>query len=462
MSRSFGLAIALGFITLVTTPIFADDGPQYRWMREIELPEIAATTLVSVPLDSHFFMSTRDGWPDVRLSNNHDQSVAFSIQAAYDKKAKTVRQTWPAQNLAAKVDTATGLRVELALRDDDPLPNGIRIITPLRDFEHQVRVESSTDGNSWTSAGPPSLIFDYSRYVDTRNDFVPLNAANHRRFRLIIEDVTAEQESLLLELHRRLRGADEIDRTENTTIVRRPFRIDRVEFYRDIETEVSSCQQRAKYPTSNFVVAEREKDHQTLLTFDTKREPISELKVITDSENFSRAATVEAEVEDVNGKLAWKAISHGTLTRFSVGSIQRNELTLSIRESHASRYRVLIENRDSPALAITGVELSGPLYELMFLASSDQKFTLQYGSPEAKAGHYDTAALQAALLQGSTRSMAKLASPTENQNVPADQDRRWVPWNDNRVLVGGIFALTLLLGWGLYTAGKRIELPAEK
>ena len=123
---------------------------------------------------------------------------------------------------------------------------------------------------------------------------------------------------------------------------------------------------------------------------------------------------------------------------------------------------MLIENRDSPALAITGVELSGPLYELMFLASSDQKFTLQYGSPEAKAGHYDTAALQAALLQGSTRSMAKLASPTENQNVPADQDRRWVPWNDNRVLVGGIFALTLLLGWGLYTAGKRIELPAEK
>ena len=460
MSRSIHPGIVLCFITLVTTPILAEDCPQYRWMRDVELPEIATTTLVSIPLDSHLFMSTRDGWPDVRLNNNRDQSVAFLIQAAYDLKARTVRQTWPAQNLAAKVDSVIGLQVELVLRDDDPLPSGIRIITPLRDFEHQVRVESTADGNSWTSAGPPTLIFDYSRYVDARNDFVHVKNGKHRRFRLIFEDVTAEQESLLLELHRRLRGANEIDRTEDTTIVRRPFRIDRVEFYRDDETSVNSHQQRTKYPTSNFLVSEHEKDHQTVLTFDTKREPISEIKVITDSENFSRAATVEAEFEEMNGKLEWRVISNGTLTRFSVGSIQKDELTLSIRETHASRYRVLIDNRDSPPLTITGVELSGPLYELMFLASADQKFALQYGSPDAKAGRYDTAALQAALSQGAERITAKLASPGENQIAP--QSRHWVPWNDTSVLLGGIVALTLLLGWGLYAAGKRIELPEEK
>ena len=462
MSRSIGPAIVFCFIPLVTMPVVAEEVAQYRWTRDVELSEIAATTLVSIPLDSHFFMSTRDGWPDVRLKNSLDQSVAFLIQAAYDLKARTVRQTWPAQNLTAKVNTAVGLQVELALRDDDPLPSGIRIITPLRDFEHQVRVESSADGNSWTSAGPPSLIFDYSRYVDARNDFVPVKADSHRRFRLIIEDVTAEQESLLLELHRRLRGANEIDRTEDTTIVRRPFRIDRVEFYRDDEKSVNSHQQSAKYPASNFAVTEREKEHQTLLTFETMREPVTEINVITKSENFSRFATVEAEFEEINGKLEWRVISTGTLTRFSVGSIQKHELTLSIRESHASRYRVAIDNRDSPPLTVTGVELSGPLYDLTFLASIDQKFALQYGSPDVKAGQYDTAALQAAILQGSKRLTAKLASPVENQNAPVDQSRRWVPWNDTRVLVGAIIALTLLLGWGLYTAGKRIELPTEK
>ena len=462
MSRLSGFAGVLYFMPLVAMSGVAESAPVYRWQRDVQLPEISETTLIGIPLDSHFFIETRSGWPDVRLKNSSDQPVAFLIQTAWDLKSRTVRQTWPAQNLAAKVNATTGLQVELALRQNDPLPTGIRIITPLRDFEHQVRVESSADGNSWTSAGPPSLIFDYSRYVDARNDFVPLRSGNHRRYRLIIDDVTAEQESLLLDLHRRLRGANEIDRTENTTIIQRPFRIDQVDFYRDDEMSVSSHQQRTTYPTSNFVVTEHEKDHQSVLTFDSMREPITEIKVITDSENFSRSATVEAEVEDVYGKLAWQLISNGTVTQFSLGSIKRQELILSIRESHASRYRVLIDNRDSPPLAISGVELSGPLYELMFLASAAQKFTLQYGSPDVKAGHYDTAALQASLSQGSTRITATLDSPRENQNVPANQSPRWVPWNDTRVLLSGIVALTLLLGWGLYTAGKRIEPSSEK
>jgi Protein of unknown function (DUF3999) len=457
MSRSPGFAVMLCLMSMVASHILADDGLQYRWVRDIELPEIAVTTLVGVPLDSDFFMATRDGWPDVRLKNDRDQTVAFLIQASHELTSKTVRQTWPVQKLAAKVDAATGLQVEISLRDNDPLPTGIRIMTPLRDFEHQVRVESSADGNVWISAGPPSLIFDYTRHVDARNDFVPITPGNHRLFRLIIEDVTAEQESLLLELHRRLRGETEIDRSENTKIVRRPFRIDRVEFYRDDETSVSSRQQKTKYPASNFGLEENEKDHQTVLTFETKREPITEIKLITESENFSRSAAIEVEVNDINGKPAWRVISNGTLTRFSVGSIQRKELTLLIPECHGSRYRVRIDNRDSPPLSIGGVELSGPRYELMFLASAAQKFNLQYGSKDAKAGQFDTAALQAALSQGATRITAKSGSPRENQNLPDDRRRRWAPWNDTRVLLGGIVALTLLLGWGLYSAGKRID-----
>ncbi len=43
--------------------------------------------------------------------------------------------------------------------------------------------------------------------------------------------------------------------------------------------------------------------------------------------------------------------------------------------------------------------------------------------------------------------------------APADLGRPWQPWNDTRVLLGGIIALTLLLGWGLFHAGRHIEPP---
>lgn len=455
MRRFVGLLVAL----LVPTWAIAEDAPVYRWLREIDLPEITTATPVGVPLDSHFFQATRDGWPDVRLRDDRNAPMAFLIRAAHDLKTRTVRQSWPAEQLAAKVDADIGLQVDLMLREKEPSPSGVQIITPLRDFEHQVRVEWSDDGRTWAAAGPATLIFDYSQHVDARNVLVPFDADSHRRFRLIIADVTAEQQSQLLELHRRLRGADEVDRTERTAIARRPFRIDRIEFYRDDAKVESSELQTATYPTADFAVTENEQKHQTILTFNTQREPITEIKVLTQAENFSRAATVEAELEDVNGKFKWQPLAQGTLTRFSVGTIQREELKLTIRETHAVHYRVVIENRDSPPLAVAGVELTGPRYELTFLASPHRNMTLEYGSPDAKAGRYDTAALQAALSQGQAVTQAQWQPPRENVNAPTDQGRAWQPWNDPRVLFGGIIALTLLLGWGLFRAGRRLDIP---
>lgn len=446
-----------GLIAILLSPLLsaAEDAPIFRWRRDIDLPEIAETTPVGVPLDSHFFHATRDGWPDVRLRDDRNESVGYLIRAAHDPKSRTIRQTWSAEQQAAKVNAAAGLQVDLVLRDKEPSPSGATIITPLRDFEHQVQVQFSDDGQTWTAAGPTALIFDYSKYVDARNVLVPFNAGNHRHFRLTIADVTAEQESQLLELHRRLRGSDEIDRTERTTIARRPFRIDRIEFYRDESRIESGKLQTTTYPAVDLVVTEHEKRRQTVVTFVTRREPVTEIKMLTEMKNFSRAATVEMELEDVNGKLAWHPLTQGTLTRFSVGTIQREELTLAIRESRAVHYRVVIENRDSPPLAFTRVELAGPVYELTFLANSKRKMTVEYGASGAQAGRYDTAALQAALSQGQSVTQAQWQPPRENLNVPG---LAWKPWNDTRVLFGSIVALTLLLGWGLFRAGKRIDI----
>ena len=443
---------------LVGSTLYAAAGvPEYRWLRDVALPEITTTTLVAVPLDSHFFESTREGWPDVRLRNDRNESVGFLIRAAHDTKTRTVREFWTAEQASARVDANAGLQVELVRRDKEPAPTGIRIVTPLRDFEHQVRVESSSDGETWTSAGPASLIFDYSRFVDARNDLVSLDAGAARRFRLTIEDVTAEQESVLKELHRRLRGSDEISRTERTTIARRPFRVDRIEFYRDSERVESSRLKTTDYPATNFTVTQNEKEHQTIVVFDTHREPITEVTVNTTAENVSRETRVEVEVEETNGQKAWKAITHGTVTRLSIGTIERDVRTLTIPETRSIHYRVVNENRDSAPIPITGVELRGPQYQLLFLASPAQKATVEYGSSTAEPGHYDTAALQASLSAGHAPLEATLQSPQENKNAPLNQSQPWAPWNDSRILTGAIVLFTLLLASGLFFAARRID-----
>lgn len=443
-----GLVLTL----LSLLPCAAAETPIFRWQRDVELPEITETDAVAVPLDEPFYVATRDGWPDVRLYDSKGNIVSFLIRPATETRSRTDRHSWAAEQTSARVEPDGGLVVELSLREKEPQPTGIRIVTPLRDFEHQVRVESSADGTTWVSAGPPGVIFDYSRFVDARNDTVPFTAGDHRRFRFLIADVTAEQELELLGLYRRLRGGAEEERTERTTIARRPFRVDRVEFYRDEVRSQATETRLNPYEPAGFTQTEDEKEHRTLVTIQVGRQPVTGIRVRTEDKNFSRSVTIETEIEDASGLRKSEAL--GTLTRFAVGSLQREELTLKVPEARATRYRLLIENGDNPPLAISGVELSGPRYELILLAAPGEKYRLDYGSPDAEPGRFDTAALEAVLREGPPKVAGTLADARENLSAPP---ARWRPWNDPNVLVSGIVLLTLLLGWGLWRAGRRMD-----
>src|SRR5262249_26261559 len=149
-----------------------------------------------------------------------------------------------------------GLEITVERDEDDkhPRPNGLSLITPLRNFEQRVRVYTSDDGKDWQPAGDEAVIFDYSRYMDVRSDSVPFPETARRHFRIVVDDVTAEQQSQLVALTRRLQGADETERTEQVVVDRRPFRIDRVEFWREAESDQATGDEKTSYPVSKHRV----------------------------------------------------------------------------------------------------------------------------------------------------------------------------------------------------------------
>src|SRR3989304_5567572 len=138
------------------------------------------------------------------------------------------------------------------LRDDhpspDPQPTGFRIVSPLRNFEQRVRGFGLDATGTEKSLVGDALIFDYSPYMDGSQNEISLPVNSHRRFRVVVDGVTSDQDSQLLELTRRLRSGREEERQERTRIQRRPFRIDRIEFLRD-ETRTSPQQETVRpYP----------------------------------------------------------------------------------------------------------------------------------------------------------------------------------------------------------------------
>lgn len=443
--------------SLAAVAVGAD--PQFRWTRPIELPEVSEVSLFAAPLDSSVYAATRDGLPDLRTQDVSGKPVAMLLRKATATKDRTIHKTWPAQIGAARMQEGGGLTVEWSLREQDPAPQGLRILTPLRDFEHQVRVEASADDKTWEPIAPPTVIFDYSQYVDARNDSVAIEPGERRHFRVTIDDVTAEQQSQLLELERHLRGGEETDRTERTQIDRRPFRINGVEFYReDVEAQFTG-EQTTDYPATDLSVSRDEKNSRTVVTFRTERQPITQLRLDTPSENFSRAVTLSAEMPDRDGKTAWREIAVGSLSRYRFQSLRRESLTLNLPETRSSRYQLVIEDRDNAPLDVKGVNLKGPIYEVVLLAGPKDNVELLYGSGEAPAANYDTAAIAASLAERFRPLAATLGEAQEDTRAP--EPAAWRAWNDPRLLVGAIVALTILLGWGLYRAGRRIDLTPQ-
>lgn len=440
---------------LAATCVANAEEPSFQFRKEISAVGKAEETLVSVALDSDVYAATQIGLADVRVQDASGKAIPFVIRKSRTVKSQTVhRHTWTARLFKVRPLADNGLEITLTLDKDDPAPNGLRLISELKNFEQRVRVLTSVDGENWEPAGNEAIIFDYSRYMDFRNDQVPFPSTTRKHVRVIIDDVTSDQQSELLELTRRLRGAKETERTERITIDRRPFRINRIEFWQDVPAEGDGKQ---VYLAAGFKVVEDSKTRQTIVQIETHREPLTQIAIETSSRNFSRNCVVEVpEKEWAGGKVLW-ASGSATLSRLDFKSLKREDLSVPFPEMRYDKYRLVIDNRDSEPLKITGVKLEGNVYEVNFLSATNQPYQLLYGNPDAQAPQYDTAAIETLLKEKYRPETLKLG-PQQKVVGAAPPAFKWSRViNDPRLLTGIIGLLVLVLGWALYVAVKQID-----
>jgi len=444
------------------SPIVAAE-PAFRFSKEVKAPLLQREELLAIPLDSEVFAATQESLADVRLHDNEGKSIPYLLRKRQTTRARAVRTTWPARDIAAQPLDDGGLEIIVRFAEDKkrPHPNGLTLVSPLRNFKQRVRVFTSTDGEPWEPAGEETVIFDYSRYMDVRSDSIPFPETGRRNFRIVIDDVTLEQESELLALTRRLQGAAEVDRTEQAVIDRRPFRIERIDFWREVHEERVTGDEKAVYPVDDFHVEEDRDKQRTLILVDTRRQPLTSLTIESPDRNFSRQAVVEVErTQGINR--TWQRIGEGTLTRLDFRNLKREELAIGFSEARHRKYRLVIENRDSPPLQISGVKAEGNVYEILYLAGPDRHDQLLYGSDESERPAYDHAAIEELLGKGIQAMQAELGA--EGPGVGQPSSLNWSKLFNSPLLLGGtVTILVIVLGWGLYKAVKRVDaMPGDE
>ena len=424
--------------------------------RPVVFPASAEEELLAVALDSDVYAGTAGQLSNVRLLDAEGRSIAYLLRKVQTIRSAKVETDWTAKKLEGQPREDGGLEIIVRLEKDDPQVTGLTLITQLKDFEQRVRVYSSSEEDQWEPAGEETLIFDYSRFLDVRQTTVRFPKTGDRNFRIVVDNVTAVQESELLELTRRLRGADETEREEQVTIQRRPFRIDRIDFLSDFLRQQSAGNKKVDYPIGNMRIEKNTDDQQTIIHLESNRDPLTSFRLQTPDKNFSRRVTVEVPHQQ-GVRTSWHNIGESILSRIDFKGFKQEDLLVEFSESRHDSYRLVIHDRDSPSIEVTGVEAMGNVYELLFLASPETDYQLVYGNDEdSRLPQYDTAAIEQLLAKGFQPKQAQLGSQGQETSSPAAF--RWLDVFNNRiVLFSAIGLLMVVLVWCLYQAAKRVD-----
>lgn len=449
---AFALCLALGWVL----PAAAESPGRFRFWRQIDRGASSEEEILTFALDSDIYAATRDGLPDLRILDGADREAPCQIEREVEYREQRTRHRGQVEGLSLR-EQGNAIEIGLRLPKDSPSAEGFVFLTPRVDYERKVRVFGSDDGANWTALAPEGWIFDYSRYMDVSNREVPLPPNRFRRFKIVVEDVTDEQESPYKHLSRTFRGGKEEVRKEETTIQRRGFRIDRIEFFWHTTQQRVEKIKKVEYPVAAFDQQTDAAKKRTILRVRTRREPLTALTIQTANRNFHRRAVVEVPL--VRGPATeWNAIGQATLSSLRFRDIHREQLSLEFPEHRREEYRIVIDNEDNPPLEITGVKAEGNVYRVEFLAEAGKDYRVYYGSDEVEPPQYEARAVLATLRQSFPPRAATLGAQVDNAAYGGEPGLTVRKLLSNWIFLGAAICLmVVVLAWGLFLAGKRLE-----
>lgn len=448
--------------------ILCDGGPvcsavEFRFIRPILVPktEDGGVALVSVTLPDDVYAAAKEDFADVRILDPDGREIPRMIRKAFSQEEVTVRRyetLYPGAAVDLTPHPQGELEVVLRVPDDHPPVEGLRIGTPLTNFEQTVRVFTSKDGTEWQVLVEDAVICDYSQWMDVRNLDIAFPRRALRHLRVVFSSPSIERESELREIVRRMRGGQETERSESSRIERRPFRVDRIEsWHHVVEAGKHEWMQREVMPDAFRTTSDRS-GKATVVTVDMGRRPLAGLVVETKDRNFRRTVKVEVPEPGAAGR-TWRIIAEDTLIRLELPGYRSEDLTIKFPEQRAEQYRLTIHDGDNEPLDITGVRGLAHVDQAVFLTEgtpgTDGKYLLCYGDEFADPPDYDIAAVQAALSRKLTPVEAELG-PAEHRAVATHPLRRLTKnVNTAALLIVLVMVLAAGMGWSLYRAAKR-------
>jgi hypothetical protein len=264
--------------------------------------------------------------------------------------------------------------------------DAVTLESPAQNFIKAVRVESSTDGQSWRTLAQGQPIFRQPNGAGNLKIAFPATAA--KKLRLVVDD----QRSAPI-----------------------PFTGARLQ---------TANPEAAPTEMQPVTIAERNEnpgETRLVLNLGAANLDVASVQIETAAPLFTRAVTVAVPQVTEAGVIE-QEIGRGTIYRVALdGQPATSHLSVPLERRVDSRELILrIRNEDSPPLPITGAQIERRPVYLVFLAPAAGTYHLLTGNKFCAAPHYDLAAL-ASNLKNAEAAPVNLSPVTANPDYHAPE-----------------------------------------
>lgn len=430
---------------------------RFPFTKKLKPPEQLRGKIGSFELDDELLEAASLVYANLRIVDAAGQEVPFLVR---DKtETTTVTREFRRTATTVSLKTLPDNRIELIVRCEDlhRTPAAVVLGTRQRDYEKTVSVYGSNDQGKWHMLGDPGPIFDYSKYVDLRNNRIDALGPPHppyKYYKLEIANISESHQSPLVRLITETRGGEAAKEIRHTASKRKDFKIEKIVFIEKTTREEPGKTVTRQYRVSDLEASEDKDEKMTVITFRTVRAPIRKLKLLTDSANFSRAVTVEVRDGD-DDSAQWRKIESATISKIDLPSVHRADTEIPLRgHPRHTDYRLTIHNLDSPPINVTGVEAEGDVREILFLTKPDEQYRAVYGGNYFDSPSYDIASVVRNMVAADT-DVYQAGAQEDNPDFGGATPRPLL--SGHTLLIVAVLAMVLALTWLIARAAKGID-----
>lgn len=380
-------------ISLLSNAHAAIDRHAFTWIKPLNPPETRIRDVATSVMDEEILLDADPEYANIRILDNSNNETPFTVRTQQRKKTEVREYTVEMKKTSFRelTDNQIEITLEQIKNENTSLvdPGVIVLSSKMKNFEKHITVSGSIDGNTWEVLAENKPIFDYSRFIDIRNDRVDIKRGHFAFYRILISNISEKQQSPIVNIARDTRQSVLFSEMEKTSFRREDFRIDQITFMALKPFEVKTSTVTREYTANDLKVVNDPDEKKSIVTFSTFNTPVSEITIVTDASNFSRKVRIEGR-NDSDSTSGWHQIANGTISRIMMGQFSQNHTSIQLSSpTRYTYYRMTIQNLDSPPVEISNINIRGPVQELVFFCKPEMDYHILYGGGNINPPIYD-------------------------------------------------------------------------